>query len=61
MKSRFLILILITLFSCTKEYNTIGTDILKSDTFKTNVELVPINVVQKLHLHLNRMLYLLIS
>lgn len=47
MKSRFLILILITLFSCTKEYNTIGTDILKSDTFKTNVELVPINVVQK--------------
>jgi len=47
MKLRFLILILITLFSCTKEYNTIGTDILKSDTFKTNVELVPINVVQK--------------
>ena len=47
MKSRFLILLLITLFSCTKEYNTIGTDILKSDTFKTNVELVPINVVQK--------------
>ena len=47
MKPRFLILILITLFSCTKEYNTIGTDILKSDTFKTNVELVPINVVQK--------------
>ena len=47
MKSRFLILILITLFSCTKEYNTIGTDILKSDTFKTNIELVPINVVQK--------------
>ena len=47
MKSRFLILILITLFSCTKEYNTIGTDILKSDSFKTNVELVPINVVQK--------------
>ena len=35
------------MFSCTKEYNTIGTDILKSDTFKTNVELVPINVVQK--------------
>ena len=47
MKSRFLILLLITLFSCTKEYNTIGTDILKSDTFKTNIELVPINVVQK--------------
>ena len=47
MKSGFLILLLITLFSCTKEYNTIGTDILKSDTFKTNVELVPINVVQK--------------
>ena len=47
MKSKFLIFLLITLFSCTKEYNTIGTDILKSDTFKTNVELVPINVVQK--------------
>jgi hypothetical protein len=47
MKLRFLILLLITLFSCTKEYNTIGTDILKSDTFKTNVEFVPINVVQK--------------
>ena len=47
MKSKFLILLLITLFSCTKEYNTIGTDILKSDTFKTNVKLVPINVVQK--------------
>ena len=47
MKSKFLTLLLITLFSCTKEYNTIGTDILKSDTFKTNVELVPINVVQK--------------
>jgi len=47
MKSKFLRLLLITLFSCTKEYNTIGTDILKSDTFKTNVELVPINVVQK--------------
>ena len=47
MKSKFLTLLLITLFSCTKEYNTIGTDILKSDTFQTNVELVPINVVQK--------------
>jgi len=47
MKSKFLILLLISLFSCTKEYNTIGTDILKSDTFKTNVELVPINIVQK--------------
>ena len=47
MKSKFLILLLITFFSCTKEYNTIGTDILKSDTIKTNVELVPINVVQK--------------
>ena len=35
------------MFSCTKEYNTIGADILKSDTFQTNVELVPINVVQK--------------
>ena len=47
MKSKFFIFLLIILFSCTKEYNTIGTDILKSDTFQTNVELVPINVVQK--------------
>jgi hypothetical protein len=47
MKSKFFILIITLLFSCTKEYNTIGSDILKSDTFKTNIELIPVNVRQK--------------
>jgi hypothetical protein len=47
MKSKFFILIIILLFSCTKEYNTIGADILKSDTFKTNIELIPVTVRQK--------------
>ena len=34
--------------SCVKDYNTIGTDILKSDTFKTEVEYVPVQIKQKL-------------
>ncbi|MAT79594.1 MAG: hypothetical protein CMD13_02535, partial [Flavobacteriales bacterium] len=34
--------------SCIKDYNTIGTDILKSDTFKTEVEYVPVQIKQKL-------------
>ena len=46
-KSTFILLILITIFSCNKEYNTIGTDILKSDTFDTNIELVPVYATQK--------------
>ncbi len=33
--------------SCNKEYNTIGTDILKSDTFQTNIEYVNLEVKQK--------------
>lgn len=33
--------------SCSKEYNTIGTDILRSDTFNTNVEYVNVAVKQK--------------
>ena len=41
-KITFILLILITIFSCNKDYNTIGTDILKSDTFDTNIELVPV-------------------
>ena len=35
-------------FSCVKEYNTIGTDILNSDTFKTEVEYVDVQIKQKL-------------
>ena len=46
-KSTFILLILISIFSCTKDYNTIGTDILKSDTFDTNIELVPVYATQK--------------
>ena len=33
--------------SCTKEYNTIGTDILKSDTFNTEVEYVGVQIKHK--------------
>jgi hypothetical protein len=33
--------------SCSKEYNSIGTDILRSDTFNTNVEYVNVAVKQK--------------
>ena len=36
------------LLSCVKDYNTIGTDILKSDTFSTKVEYVGVNIKQKL-------------
>ena len=46
-KITFILLILITIFSCNKDYNTIGTDILKSDTFDTNIELVPVYATQK--------------
>ena len=46
-KSTFKLFVLISIFSCTKDYNTIGTDILKSDTFDTNIELVPVYATQK--------------
>jgi len=46
-KSTFILFVLISIFSCTKDYNTIGTDILKSDTFDTNIELVPVYATQK--------------
>ena len=46
-KSTFILLAFISIFSCTKDYNTIGTDILKSDTFDTNIELVPVYATQK--------------
>ena len=40
-------LLLLIFISCNKEYNTIGTDILRSDTFKTNIEYVNVEVKQK--------------
>jgi len=50
MKNNNLIIFLsfLIFFSCVKEYNTIGTDILKSDTFKTEVEYVGVQIKQKL-------------
>ena len=35
------------LISCNKEYNNIGTDFLRSDTFETNVEYVNVSINQK--------------
>lgn len=43
-----LIFILFIFYSCSKDYNSIGTDILKSDTFNTSVENIPIYATQKL-------------
>lgn len=43
-----LIFILFIFYSCSKEYNSIGTDILKSDTFNTSVENIPVYATQKL-------------
>jgi len=40
--------LLLLIFSCTKEYNTIGTEILKDDSFETNVENVEVFVSQNL-------------
>ena len=40
-------LLLLIFISCNKDYNTIGTDILRSDTFKTNTEYVNVEVKQK--------------
>ena len=50
MKTNNLIIFLsfLIFFSCVKEYNTIGTDILKSDTFKTEVEYIGVQIKQKL-------------
>ena len=49
MKLNNLVPILSFLFfvSCVKEYNTIGTDILKSDTFNTKVEYFGVKIKQK--------------
>ena len=46
---RFFVLVSFLLaLSCTKEYNSIGTEILKSDTFKTSLENIPVYATQKL-------------
>ena len=48
MYRHLLIIILFIFYSCTKDYNSIGTDILKSDTFNTSVEHIPVYATQKL-------------
>ena len=49
MKIKFISIILcsLILISCNKEYNNIGTDFLRSDTFETNVEYVNVSINQK--------------
>ena len=47
MKFKFYIVCFLFFISCNKEYNTIGTDFLRSDTFDTNVEYVDVAVKQK--------------
>ena len=47
MKVKFYIICFLFFISCNKEYNTIGTDFLRSDTFDTNVEYVDVAVKQK--------------
>ena len=47
MKVKFYIVCFLFFISCNQEYNTIGTDFLRSDTFDTNVEYVDVAVKQK--------------
>ena len=47
MKVKFYIICFLFFISCNKEYNTIGTDFLRSDTFDTNIEYVDVAVKQK--------------
>ena len=47
MKVKFYIVCFLFFISCNKEYNTIGMDFLRSDTFDTNVEYVDVAVKQK--------------
>ena len=47
MKVKFYIVCFLFFISCNKEYNTIGTDFLRSDTFDTNVEYVDVAIKQK--------------
>ena len=44
----FILVIFLSELSCTKEYNSIGTEILKSETFETSLENVPVFATQKL-------------
>ena len=44
----FILVIILSALSCTKEYNSIGTEILKSDTFETSLENIPVFATQKL-------------
>ena len=43
----FIFFIILSELSCTKEYNSIGTEILKSDTFETSLENIPVFASQK--------------
>ena len=45
-----LIFILFIFYSCSKDYNSIGTDILKSDTFNTSVENIPVYALSLIHI-----------
>ena len=45
--SIFILFIILSELSCTKEYNSIGTEILKSDTFETSLENIPVFASQK--------------
>ena len=49
MRIKFISIILSSLIfvSCNKEYNNIGTDFLRSDTFETNIEYVDVSINQK--------------
>ena len=44
----FILVIILSELSCTKEYNSIGTEILKSNTFETSLENIPVFASQKL-------------
>ena len=46
-KVLFILLYFIIFVSCNKEYNTIGTDFLRSDSIETNVEYVDVLINQK--------------
>ena len=47
MKVKLYLVYFLFFISCNKEYNTIGTDFLRSDTFDTNVEYVDVAIKQK--------------
>ncbi|OUW76231.1 MAG: hypothetical protein CBD72_04460 [Flavobacteriaceae bacterium TMED212] len=47
-KKLLIFFIFLFLFSCTKEFNTIGTEILKDDSFETSVENIDVYASQKI-------------